>query len=367
MQSLPEFDTTLPVQALAGGFRNVTNSYKFYWFLAILEHLLKFHTPKILINDLVAEMVVLAWYPINYFNLSFGKQDKLSDAVKSLRTETNSESNSSSGLIRAAFKSLGHSSNARKIVTERTRYVPYRFVRPWFAAETSGLPDQLVNTRIQELCERDFRSKSPPMYRFVDDSIEINTQWFEYLSTHVSILQHFSYWNLVAYVQANNPNVPNVPSKLFAPSERDLKEAKTFWRVAFAELRNISCPYSNTPLNTNNISLDHFLPWSFTAHDLLWNIVPTTKQVNSSKGDRLPKLDRYFDSYAYLQFEALQSVIRQGKASLTEDFVMLWKIDDAKQFLEMDLLKFSSYLREIVSPQYEIARNMGFAADWVAQ
>lgn len=365
MQSLPESDTTLPVQPLAGGFRNVTNSYKFYWFLAIIEHVSKFQSPRIAINDLAAEMVVLAWYPINYFNLSFGKQDKLSDAVKSLRTETNAASNSESQFIRAAFKSLGQSSNVRKIVTERTRYVPYRFVRPWFAEETRGLPDHLVNTRIQELCERDFRSITAPMYRFIEESIEINTQWFEYLNRHISILQHFSFWNLVLYVQANNPNVPNVPSKLFPPSDRDLKDARAFWRVAFAELRNITCPYSNTLLTTNDISLDHFLPWSFTAHDLLWNIVPTTKQVNSSKGDRLPKLDRYFDPYAHLQYEALQSVIRKGKAGLAEDFVMLWKIDDARGFLEMDLLTFSNLLRETVSPQYEIAKNMGFVADWI--
>lgn len=366
MADLPESESELPVQALAGGFRNVTNSYKFYWFLAILEQISKLHAPKITIDDLAAEMVVLAWYPVNYFNLAFGKQDKLSDAVKSLRAETNAESNSGAEVIRAAFQSLDSSSNARKIVTERTRYVPYRFVRPWFAEETRGLPDQQINNRIVELCERDFRSATPPMYRFVGSSIEINDRWFEYLNKHISILQDFSFWNLVKYIQANNPNVPNVPSKLFAPNERDLKEAKAFWKIAFAELDNVTCPYSSKPLNANAISLDHFLPWSFTAHDLLWNIVPTTKSVNSSKGDRLPNLDRYFDPYAHLQYEALQSVIRKGKVTLAEDFVMLWKIDDAKRFLGMDLLNFSSSLREVVSPQYEIARNMGFAANWVA-
>jgi hypothetical protein len=366
VENLPKSETELPVHALAGGFRNVTNSYKFYWFLAILEQIGKFHSPKIAIDDLAAEMVVLAWYPVNYFNLAFGKQDKLSDAVKSLRRETNAESNSTGEAIRASFKSLGSVSDARKIVTERTRYVPYRFVRPWFAEETRGVPDHQINKRIEELCDRDFQSDSPPMYRFVEDSIEINERWFSYLNKHISILQDFSFWNLVKYIQANNPNVPNVPSKLFAPNERDLKEAKAFWKIAFAELENITCPYSKEPLKADTISLDHFLPWSFTAHDLLWNIVPTTKSINSSKGDRLPKLDRYFDPYAHMQYEALQSVIRKGKVGLAEDFVMLWKIDDAKRFLDMDLQNFSTSLREIVSPQYEIARNMGFAADWVA-
>lgn len=366
MQHFPESESALPVQALAGGFRYVTNSYKFYWFLSILEQISKFQSPKIFVDDLAAEMIVLAWYPVNYFNLAFGKQDKLSDAVKSLRAETNIEPNSRGEFIRDAFNSLGKDSKARKIVTERARYVPYRFVRPWFAEETRGLPDHQINKRIEELCNRDFRSDTPPMYRFVDNSIEINDRWFTYLTKHVSILKDFSFWNLVQYIQANNPNVPNVPSKLFAPNERDLKEAKAFWKLAFAELKNVTCPYSSEPLKANTISLDHFLPWSFTAHDLIWNIIPTTKSLNSSKGDRLPKLDRYFDPYAHLQYEALKSVIRKGKVNLAEDFVMLWKIDNAKSFLQMDLLTFSTSLREVISPQYAIARNMGFAADWVA-
>ncbi|MFO7585650.1 MAG: HNH endonuclease domain-containing protein [Anaerolineales bacterium] len=40
-------------------------------------------------------------------------------------------------------------------------------------------------------------------------------------------------------------------------------------------------------------SLDHFLPWRYVAHDLLWNILPASKSVNSSKSDSLPHLPRY--------------------------------------------------------------------------
>jgi len=68
----------LPVNSLASSFDNVTNSYKFYWFLAILEHVRENQSRIIPVNDLLARMVSAVWYPINYYRISFGKQDRLS-------------------------------------------------------------------------------------------------------------------------------------------------------------------------------------------------------------------------------------------------------------------------------------------------
>ena len=42
------------------------------------------------------------------------------------------------------------------------------------------------------------------------------------------------------------------------------------------------------------ISVDHFVPWQYVAHDELWNLHPTTKSINSSKSNNLPVWDRYF-------------------------------------------------------------------------
>jgi hypothetical protein len=35
---------------------------------------------------LFAEMVAHAWYTVNYFKVSFGKQDKLQEAIRQLKT-----------------------------------------------------------------------------------------------------------------------------------------------------------------------------------------------------------------------------------------------------------------------------------------
>ena len=57
----------LPIKNLSGVFNNTTNSYKFYWFLAILEKLKTTESGFLLIDELLIEMIASVWYPINSF------------------------------------------------------------------------------------------------------------------------------------------------------------------------------------------------------------------------------------------------------------------------------------------------------------
>ena len=83
---LPNSDY-LPINYLSAVFNDTTNSYKFYWFLGILERLNKFQEKEMQIDDIINEMIGEVWYPINYFKLSFGKQDKLEEVVVSLKNK----------------------------------------------------------------------------------------------------------------------------------------------------------------------------------------------------------------------------------------------------------------------------------------
>jgi len=83
MNALPS-SRSLPVEYLSASFDNVTNSYKFYWFLAILDHLRNKPSRVIPIHQLTAAMIANAWYPANYFRLSFGKQDRLGQIASNI-------------------------------------------------------------------------------------------------------------------------------------------------------------------------------------------------------------------------------------------------------------------------------------------
>lgn len=57
--------------ALSSVFNHTSATYKFYWSLGIIEGIDLGHK-KISKRFIFAKMISNSWYPINYFNLSFG-------------------------------------------------------------------------------------------------------------------------------------------------------------------------------------------------------------------------------------------------------------------------------------------------------
>ncbi len=214
----------LPVSRLAAVFEQVTNSYKFYWFLALLERAQSDHGRVMPVDELLAAMVALAWYPTTMFRLSLGKQDQLNDIPHRLREERALGPHERPAAVRrAALEELGDGQSA---VGGQIRnlgvYVPRRFLAPFFEAELRGRKDAEKNRLIERLAEETFQDADAPcLYRFTDDSgrlaVELHPGWYRYFQAHARVLRDFCLWNLLLYVQKNNPNVPNLAGKLFEP------------------------------------------------------------------------------------------------------------------------------------------------------
>jgi len=247
-------------------------------------------------------------------------------------------------------------------------YVPFRFLRPFFASRLRSEKDTVINTMIERMASESYMHlESPCLYRFIytpEFSIEIHPLWFEYLTHHLSILTGFCMWNLVGYLQKNNPNVPGISNKLVEPTQRNLKLARDFWGTAFEKFKKVQCIYSGLEIEKEAFSLDHFLPWRFITHDLLWNIIPTPKNINSSKSDNLPDMDSYFDSFSQLQHQAVQIVSKSEKTKLLEDYILLMKISSAKDLGRISFPTFHDLLYDTIAPQIQIASNMGFTPQW---
>ena len=63
----------LSTSAMNRVFDTTTATYKFYWLLALLDMHVKEQKDEMLALDVAARMVAYAWYPTQYFRLSFGK------------------------------------------------------------------------------------------------------------------------------------------------------------------------------------------------------------------------------------------------------------------------------------------------------
>jgi hypothetical protein len=360
--NLPESDH-VDISKLSSVFSDTTNSYKFYWFLAILDSLSETGEAQISMRDLSIRMVATVWYPLDYYKLSFGKQDgfkQIAHHVSQVLTVDNSQKapNLFNQLQnRVAGKELDQ---IFRQVRSLLNFVPYRFLRPFFANETKGLPDYQVNAKILQFANQ---SEVAP-YRFVGDYIKIHDCWIEYFKKHQIILRGFVNWNLVRFLQKHNPNVNGLTEKLEKPYERDLKAAGRFWRQYLLDNPGLRCIYSGQEINRQNLSLDHFLPWSFVAHDLLWNIVPTSKSVNSAKSDWLPSIDLYFDGFAHLQYSGLKFFMGKGNTKVLEDYHLLFS-DTLTEVEKQSYPEFKERLARQILPQVQTAQNLGFSYPFI--
>ncbi len=367
---LPDSDQ-LPVRHLAGAFRRTTNSYKFYWLLAILRHLENSGGRVAPVGALLSRMIAAVWYPVNYFRLSFGKQDRLERLVGRMKRVTALSDDAARADVRRIVRErMDTDDEVAENVRSLDKYVPFRFLTPWFAGELRGMRDYEKNARIEELANASFQSDAPSLYRFREGpprAVELHPRWHEYLRRHRRIVGDFCLWNLLGYLQDKNPNVPNIAGKLFRPPTRKLSGIpRKFWNLALDAQPALHCPYSGQPLEKDAYDIDHFVPWSFVSHDLLWNLAPAAEAANRSKSDALPDLDAYFDNFAALQRAGFETAFNQGKQRWLEDYALLFA-DELSAIDAMSAADFRSRLRERIAPLMQIAANTGFPAGWIYQ
>ena len=99
-------------------------------------------------DDIVIKIITKMWYPINYFKLSFGKQDQIVNYINELKKEFQLDDNISEKKLQSFLRKEVDHKTINRVSQKITKYVPYRFIRPWFSTETMGLKDHLVHGSI---------------------------------------------------------------------------------------------------------------------------------------------------------------------------------------------------------------------------
>ncbi|KQN34284.1 hypothetical protein ASE92_11780 [Pedobacter sp. Leaf41] len=338
----------LPVNLLAASFNNTAAAYKFYWFLSILEEVEQgeCHIPK---QRLFAGMVAASWYTINYFKISFGKQDQLHEKVK----EIAALESISIDADRAHIKHRISQSNlllTQKLLWHFDKQVPHRFLSPWFPAIAEKRNEvQITSQQFENDC----------LYALEQTHITINPIWIDYLRANAGVLKSFCYWKLSLYLQKHNPNVPDIPNKLIKPAKRNgLTRQRKVWDLVIEELDGVDCIYTNTRLYKSAYAVEHFIPYAFVSHDLFWNLIPANTAFNSSKSDKLPRMEKYFDAFYNLQKTAVEIIkYKLPKEKLLEDYLSIFPdLESVKELPGEYKYKFKTTIEPLIT----IAGNNGF-------
>ncbi|MBA4299506.1 HNH endonuclease [Algoriphagus alkaliphilus] len=343
--NLPD-DKSLPVQFLSATLKKTSATYKFYWFLSLIQ-LAEEEGSKIEKRKLFARMLANAWYTVNYFKVSFGKQDKVQEAALFFKETKKVSIDLSRQRVWEKILSFSDS-QSQSFLAHFDNQVPHWFLSPWFPKMS---PSQIYKA------SRDVKLKC--LYSLFSNYIEIHPDWMQYLQKNSGILKDFCHWNLGLFLQKHNPNVPDIPNKLIKPIGRKnlTKQKVEFWNLYFDEVSDQKCIYSGKTITKEIYALDHFVPYNFVSHDLNWNLVPAHPSINASKSDKLPKLNQFFDTFFDIQKRSFELVfIKKSNSKLIEDYLTIFP--SFEHFLNEGEAKIR--FKETLEPLITIAHNNGF-------
>ena len=141
---------------------------------------------------------------------------------------------------------------------------------------------------------------------------------------------------------------------------------KKYWKLILT-LEPVKEIYGEKILDGEDISMDHFVPWSYVAHDELWNLNPTTRNINSSKSNHLPDWDTYFERLARQEFQSYELMWKYDRVHAEFEKCAKEHINNANiryRIYRKDLTypQFAAELKSVLLPVYQAAQNCGFSS-----
>lgn len=345
-------------------FDNKSECYKLFWFQAVARKI-KEGQDTVAFEALIDEMIADAWYMVLEYRLNLGPNDALEKVVHRLGAVSHMKSCEKKENI-LAYLAGCRDKEVTALKRTLSQNVPYRLQAPFM----DSMKGKEWNRSGKKLAQR-INQEQRLMYYFLqfnglDTKIRIQKDWADYISRNYEIIQGWVELNLIQYLQRRNPSVPGIVDKLEPPRERNLEKVKRYWRmlVSIHPMREI---YGETLLDTRDLSIDHFVPWSYVAHDELWNLTPTTRRINSSKSNSLPDWDRYFPTLCrseYLSYQLMWEYPEVHKAfdQCAKEHLNNQEIRSRLYQKGLSQAAFSRQLEEVLLPVYQSARSMGFSS-----
>ncbi len=355
-------------------FDNTSNCYKFFWFQAILRKLNN-NNNRFSFDELVNEMIADAWYMVTEYHLRLGPigvKDNLEEVVKYIGIICSFPSSEKRDKI-VEFLEKCDDKMVLKYKQTLILNVPYRLQVPFY--DEICIDNKIWNGSKKTL-SNEINKQNRLMYYFIGinglkTEIEISDVWLDYLVKNKEILMGWLHLNLIHYLQNKNPSVPGIVDKIVPPAVRDLNRVRKYWSLIIKADPSLTDIYGKVSLADESISVDHFVPWQFVAHDELWNLHPTTREINSSKSNFLPSWIQYFELFGSMEYRAYE--MRQQYPQIKQAFEIcsLYHLNNQEirnqlYVAGLSRVQFIERLAKVMEPVYEAAKNCGFR-EWVYQ
>lgn len=369
-----QYDNSLDIEGFSYMMKDPSYCYKFYWLEAIV-HLISENIQKTTFDAVINEMICNAWYSVREFHIHLSGlqadgqvRDGLERAVLKLSEVSSLPANASKSEIRNAIAEYDQILKPYK--EQLTNMVPYRALAGFFRKSKTGANWNSVRRLTEYIA---MINKEVVLLPYVlGESSKLKKEilfhpiWMKMIQDNtVSILGWIQY-EKVKWLQNNNPEVPGLVYKLTPIDERmrKLNHVRKLWE-GILDIKGVQDIYTGKPIAFKQYDVDHFIPWSFVMNDELWNLMPMDSSLNSSKSNRLPEWDPFFDRFAanqYLLYECIHD-----EPGIRKLFDSCYKDNLHSIWAEQELyrkgnsrIEFNNILQKNMQPVYDSARRQGY-------
>lgn len=379
------YENNLDMDKFARMFNKKAQSYKFYWFEAILN-LTKDTDQDLTFEEVIDEMICEAWHTVTHYHLRLGPtvngnaENFLEHAIKTLNDKAQGLLNPSKTDLKTAIKQCD-----KELKRDKTRladYVPYKLLYPFFDVEgmEEGLSYIKNDKHNRLIAYMDSISGDENLFYTIlngaglQKRVRVNPHWRKFLLQNYSVIQGWVQYNKAQFLQARNPGVPGIIYKICQENEtlRKLEQARSLWMTT-AEVTGqpIKEIYTGKEIPLEILSLDHFVPRSYISNDELWNLTPMRKSLNSSKNNKLPSWDEFFTPFAKYQFYLYSLIFPAdpaGKSGILLDRFEKCRKNNLNAIWASESLyiagntevQFINLLNHNLKPVYEAAQLQGY-------
>lgn len=342
-------------------FNNVTNSYKFLFLRSVTKIISDLGDRKILYKDIIVDFLYDLYYSVNYFHLNLGKQDLIYYSLKEIKSTFKFRDDVSESVFKQKL------ANEKKILKKYTnkfkRYVVQRLIEPFlhqYISKYKNKDDWKKDKVMKELSKQSYDC----LYEIHEDCILIKENWFKYLFKNSQIIKGWINYHLINFLQDRNSNLIAISRKIYPPKRiRKLNSIRALFMKFIKEV-NVQDVYTCRSFDNASfeklgvLSIDHFVPFSYLMNDKVWNLLPTFKNINSKKSNKIISDEQCFESFLNLQFDFYRWLFKNKQTKLLEDYLDIFpKIIFADEMKKED---FIGGIKSTINPLLQNAVNQSY-------
>lgn len=192
--------------------------------------------------------------------------------------------------------------------------------------------------------------------------------WIEMIQDNTVPILGWIQHEKVKWLQNTNPEIPGLVYKI-APDEekvRKLENVHMLWD-GILELQTVEDVFKGEPIVKGSYDVDHFIPWSFVMNDGLWNLMPMDSSLNSSKNNKLPKWEPFFEKFAGNQYLLYRLIHDERKVQIRKLYEACYRDNLHSIWANQELYRrgnsqneFICILEKNMRPVYDSAKRQGY-------